>query len=102
MNPTISPALLGHCAAALRVLAHPARLRIVEVLESRRCTVGELAEDLALPQAVASQHLARMKAVGLLAVDREGRRAYYRLDDPSCSAVLACIRARATKKRGSR
>jgi len=100
MTSNIDPALLIHCANALKVLAHPARLRIAEILESRRCTVGELAAALRVPQAVASQHLTRMKAAGLLVVEREGRKSFYRVNDPSCFAVLDCIRARTSKKRG--
>jgi len=92
MLRSISSPVLEKCAASLRVLAHPVRLRIVESIEARRLTVGELAESLDMPQAVVSQHLARMKAVGLLNVEREGRSAYYRICDPSCTTLLACIR----------
>jgi ArsR family transcriptional regulator len=84
--------VLEQCADSLRVLAHPQRLRIVELLETRRLSVGELAEELGRPQAVVSQHLARMRAVGLLAVEREGRSCYYRIANPACPALLACIR----------
>jgi DNA-binding transcriptional ArsR family regulator len=96
MSKPIPPKVLEHCADALRVLAHPVRLRIVELVEARRLTVGELVEELDQPQAVVSQHLARMKAVGLLTVEREGRLAYYRIANPACPAVLDCIRANFT------
>ena len=93
MRKVIPPDVMLHCAASLKVLAHPTRLRIVELVEARRLAVGELAQELGEPQAVVSQHLARMKAVDLLAVEREGRLAYYRVSNPACTAVLACIRA---------
>jgi DNA-binding transcriptional ArsR family regulator len=92
MKRRIDPKVLEQCADSLRVLAHPARLRIVELLEAKRLSVGELAEALAKPQAVVSQHLARMRAVGLLAVERAGRSSYYRVANPACPALLACIR----------
>lgn len=92
MVKPIPPAVLDHCAASLRVLAHPVRLRIVEVLADRRLTVGGLAEALGAEQAVVSQHLAKMRAVSLLTVEREGREAYYRVTNPACLAVLGCIR----------
>ena len=92
MLRSIPRPILEKCADSLRVLAHPVRLRIVESVEARRLTVGELAESLEMPQAVVSQHLARMKAVGLLCVERDGRAAYYRIRDPSCTSLLACIR----------
>jgi DNA-binding transcriptional ArsR family regulator len=91
--PKALPAdVLEKCAESLRVLAHPTRLRIVELLAARRLTVGELAEELDAPQAVVSQHLVRMRHVGLLTVEREGSTACYRVASPACTAVLACIR----------
>jgi ArsR family transcriptional regulator, zinc-responsive transcriptional repressor len=93
MPKPIPAKVLERCAASLKVLAHPARLRIVELVAERRLTVGELALALGEPQAVVSQHLIRMRAVDLLSVEREGRMAYYRVANPSCSAVLDCIRA---------
>ncbi len=54
-------------AALLRVLAHRHRLRIVELLDERPHSVGELAKTLRLALHVASQHLNHMKAHGLLA-----------------------------------
>lgn len=92
MRKPIPADVLEHCAASLRVLAHPHRLRIVELLEARRHTVGELAEALGLEQAVVSQHLAKMKAASLLSVEREGRLAFYRVTNPACPSVLDCIR----------
>jgi DNA-binding transcriptional ArsR family regulator len=92
MSKPIALAVLRQCARSLRVLAHPVRLRIVDLLESRRLAVLELADELDLPQAVVSQHLARMKAAGLLDVEREGRSSYYRIANPACPTLLACIR----------
>lgn len=93
MSKSIPAKVLEHCAASLKVLAHPTRLRIVELVAARRLTVGELAEELGEPQAVVSQHLIRMRGVALLTVEREGRLAYYRVSNPACPAVLDCIRA---------
>ncbi len=92
MPKPIPAKVLEHCAASLKVLAHPTRLRIVELVAARRLTVGELADELGEPQAVVSQHLIRMRNVDLLAVEREGRLAYYRVSNPACPAVLDCIR----------
>jgi DNA-binding transcriptional ArsR family regulator len=92
MTPSIPADVLEHCSAALKVLAHPLRLRVVELLDARRLTVGELADELDAPQAAVSQHLSKMRAAGLLAVERDGRSAYYRVTNPACLAVLGCIR----------
>lgn len=92
MSKPIPPETLRHCADALKVLAHPARLRIVELLETKRQSVGELADALAKPPAEVSQHLSRMKAAGLISVERQARCAYYSVTNPACTAVIGCIR----------
>lgn len=83
---------LDMAAAALRVLAHPQRLRIVEAIERRPRSVGEIAEIVGLPQAACSQHLSNMRAHGLLRASREGREVHYAIADPRAVAVLDCIR----------
>jgi ArsR family transcriptional regulator len=79
-------------AAALRVLAHPIRLRVVELLEQDDHTVGELAESLDLAPAACSQHLNLMRAHGLLAARRDGKTVYYRVSNPHALNVINCIR----------
>lgn len=77
----------------LRLLAHPHRLKIVEVLEgSGAAPVHELTARLRLPQAAVSGHLARMRAVGLVAAARHGREIRYRVADGWSVSVLNCIR----------
>lgn len=83
---------LEMAAAALRVLAHPQRLRIVETIEKRPRSVGEIAAVVGLPQAACSQHLSNMRAHGLLSASREGREVHYAVSDPRAIAVLDCIR----------
>lgn len=92
MSDPIPAEVIAHCAASLRVLAHPVRLRIAELLTARRLSVGELSAALGVEQAVVSQHLTRMRNADLLTVERQGRLAFYRVTSPSCTAVLDCIR----------
>ena len=92
MNPALDPVVLARCGAALRTLAHPERLRIVEALESGACTVGELTEAVGRPQATVSQHLMRLRAHGLLRASREGRVVRYAIAQPGCLSILGCIR----------
>ncbi len=90
---SLDPKVLRHCAAALRTLAHPDRLRLVEALEKAPATVSELTTQLRRPQATVSQHLMRLRAHGLLAVERTGRVAVYRIAHQGCLAILHCIRS---------
>lgn len=88
----IAPEVLERVASALRVLAHPHRLRIVELLEADDLSVGQLAAELGIPQAACSQHLNRMRAHGLLRAQREGKEVYYQIANPQALSVLGCIR----------
>ena len=78
-------------AAALRVLAHPQRLRIVERLMEADLTVKALAEALEMTPSACSQHLGLMRAHGLLAGRRDGRSVRYRVADPAAVNVIRCI-----------
>jgi DNA-binding transcriptional ArsR family regulator len=83
---------LQQAATVLRVLAHPHRLRMCELLLAGRMPVHALAEHLNIPSNAASQHLNIMRAHGLLASEREGKIVYYRVVDPRATWVLDCIR----------
>ncbi|MEN9360348.1 MAG: HTH-type transcriptional repressor SmtB [Verrucomicrobiota bacterium] len=83
---------LEHCAAALKVLAHPVRLRLVEQLLAGRWSVTQLAAAVSKPQAEISQHLGKMRAAGLLKAEREGKEVYYGCLDPACATIIQCIR----------
>lgn len=85
--------LLERMAAALKVLAHPHRLKIVELLEREtEATVSLIHARLRLAQAATSQHLGQMKRVGLLASNRRGKEVYYRIADNRALTILDCIR----------
>ena len=57
----IDPKQLARAADTIRLLGHPDRLKIVEVLEYGESTVSEIQEKLGLPQAIVSQHLANLR-----------------------------------------
>ena len=89
--PLESLALAAEC---LRTLAHPHRLRMVQMLLGGRYTVGELADACGIASHMASEHLRLMQRCGLLAVDKEGRKAYYRIAEPHLANIMECIEAR--------
>jgi DNA-binding transcriptional ArsR family regulator len=90
----IDLACLSKAAECLKTLAHPHRLRIVEMLLRDRYTVGELAEACGVPSHVASGHLRLMQRCGMLAPVREGRNIYYTIAEPCLKDFLACVRER--------
>ena len=85
---------LGHAAECLRTLAHPHRLRIVQMLLQGRFTVGELAEACEIPSHMTSEHLRLMQRSGFLAQEREGRFVYYMIAEPHLANIMGCVEAR--------
>lgn len=61
----------------LKALSHETRLVILFMLAKREKTVMELEALLNLPQAVVSQHLARLRLEKLVDTRREGRLIHY-------------------------
>lgn len=85
---------LGQAAECLRILAHPHRLRMIQMLLQGQYTVGELADACELPSAMASEHLRLMQRCGFLASEKEGRKVYYRVAEPHLKSILKCIEDR--------
>ncbi len=85
---------LEKAAECLRTLAHPHRLRMVQMLLRDRYTVGELADACGIPSHMASEHLRLMQHCGFLTNERVGRKAYYRVVEPHLGNILACVESR--------
>jgi ArsR family transcriptional regulator, zinc-responsive transcriptional repressor len=85
---------LGQAAECLRVLAHPHRLRMIQMLLAGDFTVGELAEGCELPTAMASEHLRLMQRCGFLASEKSGRKVFYRVVEPHLRSIMRCIEER--------
>jgi DNA-binding transcriptional ArsR family regulator len=85
---------LEQAAECLRVLAHPHRLRMIQMLLRGRYTVGALAEACKLPSAMASEHLRLMQRCGFLTNARQGRRVFYEVAEPHLRNILDCIEQR--------
>lgn len=85
---------LGQAAECLKVLAHPHRLRIVELLLDRPLTVGELAAELGVASHRASMQLRLMQRCGFLVPDRAGRFVRYRIVEDCLVDFMTCIRKR--------
>ena len=85
---------LQQAAECLKTLAHPHRLRMVQMLLRGRYTVGELAEACAIPSHMASEHLRLMQRCGLFTSKKEGRKAYYEIAEPHLGNIMTCIEAK--------
>ncbi|MGD9903134.1 MAG: ArsR/SmtB family transcription factor [Vicinamibacterales bacterium] len=75
-------------SARFRVLGDPARLRLLRALSHDRFNVSELTGILGLAQSGVSRHLGLLKDAGLVAEERDGIYAYYRLARPAADDPL--------------
>ena len=85
---------LEQAAECLKALAHPHRLRMVQMLMQGDYTVGELAEACGIPSHMASGHLRLMQRCGFLESAKEGRRRYYHVVEPHLENIMTCIEKR--------
>jgi DNA-binding transcriptional ArsR family regulator len=89
----VNPSELQSLKADLfRALAHPARIRILELLSSREHTVQELQDALELDQPAVSQHLAALRARHLVVSRKSGTLAYYTLRSRVVADLLRTAR----------
>jgi ArsR family transcriptional regulator len=79
-------------AALFRVLGHPARVRILELLRDGERSVGQLQAELDLESGGTSQHLSALRSVGVVESRREGTSVLYRVDDERVFDLLAAGR----------
>ncbi|MFI9169712.1 ArsR/SmtB family transcription factor [Streptomyces lincolnensis] len=74
--------------AVLKAVADPSRYRLLWALSDRELPVSRLAELIGAHVAATSQHLAKLRAAGLVASRREGTRIYYRAAGRQVRALL--------------
>ena len=87
----LNMAALEKAAECLRTIAHPCRLRIIEILLNEERSVGELAEACGIPSHMASEHLRLLKDRGLLRSRRDGRKIYYEVAEPALAMIMNCV-----------
>ena len=86
---------LSEAAECLRVLAHPSRLQIVQLLlTGKKYSVNEIAEACGLAQPSTSDHLKLMQRCGFLDNERDGRTIYYSIVEPHLKDLMSCIQGR--------
>ena len=84
-------------AELMKTMAHPRRLQILHRLAGGPIGVALMATELGMSQPNASQHLAVMRAAGVVEAKRNGREVRYRLVDPN--VIVACDLLRSVLER---
>ena len=92
MPNSIQPPASQAKAELFRVLGHPARVSILELLRDGERTVGDLQQALGLDSSGTSQHLGVLRNRGVLQSRREGTSVYYRVKDPRTFDLLDTAR----------
>ena len=80
-------------AEVLKTLASPRRLEILHMLAGGPIEVGRLAKAIGASQPNVSQHLAVLRAAGIVEAERDRREVRYRLVDPDVMVACALMRS---------
>jgi len=85
---------LAHVKADLfKALAHPARVRALEVLADGERNVSDLQAEVGIESSHLSQQLGILRRAGLVTTRREGSSVYYAIKDPLVVDLLATAKA---------
>jgi DNA-binding transcriptional ArsR family regulator len=79
-------------AEFFRVLGHPVRVRILELLREHERSVGDLQAALDIDSSGTSQHLGALRKAGLVEGRRDGTSVFYRVKDPRTFQLLEVAR----------
>jgi ArsR family transcriptional regulator len=79
-------------AEFFKTLAHPARIRVLELLVEREHAVAELLPEVGIEPANLSQQLAVLRRAGLVIARKEGSMVHYSLTSPEVAELLTVAR----------
>jgi ArsR family transcriptional regulator len=79
-------------AEFFKTLAHPARIRVLELLGEREHAVAEMLPKVGIEPANLSQQLAVLRRAGLVVARKEGSTVHYSLTSPEVAELLAVTR----------
>jgi DNA-binding transcriptional ArsR family regulator len=92
-DPVASPELQSLKAQFFQALAHPIRIRILEILVQGDVRVQDLQKALGLDQPIVSQQLARLRASGIVVTRKDGTATVYGVADPEIRELLRVARS---------
>jgi len=75
----------------LKAIAHPVRLKIVNILMGDECCVTELIDMLNLPQSTISQHLGVLKRAGVLHPYKSGVKTCYKVTSDKVAGIISVL-----------
>ena len=79
-------------ADMLKAIAHPVRLCIIKgLLDKGSCNVTYMQECLALPQSTVSQHLQKLRSLGIVETERNGLEIIYSVKDDTIKQLITLL-----------
>ncbi|EHK2363358.1 ArsR/SmtB family transcription factor [Clostridium perfringens] len=79
-------------AEFLKVLAHPVRLCIIKgLMKKNSCNVSFMQECLDMPQSTISQHLQKLRSVGIIEGERNGLEVNYKIKDKKVEEIIKIL-----------
>lgn len=90
-HPSVETEVFASQAQLLKVLTHPARLAILNILRDGEHCVCHMEAHLGFRQAYISQQLAVLREAGLIQDRRDGWNVFYRVVEPRIYDVLAAV-----------
>lgn len=95
---TFKDLLYGQFARVGKALASPHRLELLELLAQGERSVDDVAAEVGMSMANASQHLQSLRAAGLVETRKQGLFVHYRLADDSVVQLSTAIRTVAERR----
>lgn len=87
-----NPKLFEEKAELLKVLAHPVRLCIVRgLMTQENVNVSHMQACLEMPQSTISQHLAKLRAAGIIEGKRQGVEVYYSVVSEDAKKIVQSL-----------
>jgi len=88
--------VLEKAAECLKVMAHPVRLKMVNLLMTGDFAVHEIAAHCGVSPSQTCEHLRLLKSYSLLGSERKGRTVYYKIVSPQLPGLIGCIEKNCT------
>jgi DNA-binding transcriptional ArsR family regulator len=82
---------LDRLETLLGAMANRHRLTVLYAIRSREMTEGEICRLTGLSQSALSQHLAKLRVLGMVATRRDAQTIYYRCDSKAVSLILDAL-----------
>lgn len=75
-----------------KALGHPTRIEIIDTLQNKEMSFGEMLEIIGGPKSNLSQHLSSMATKGILIQRKEGLNVYYKLSSKKVATACRIMR----------